>query len=84
MTEASRVQKLLTEQNAEIDRLKNRIQQLEKQLEPLGVYPLREIPEDELPSDQFYATPMVFSGNRVWPWPAKGVKLFAVLEGKDD
>ena len=29
MTEASRVQKLLTEQNAEIDRLKNRIEQLE-------------------------------------------------------
>jgi hypothetical protein len=82
MTEVSRVQKLLNRQNAEIDSLKNRIQQLEKQLEPLGVYPLREIPEDELPTDQIYATPMVFSGNRVWPWPAKGVTLYAALEGE--
>ena len=32
MTEASRVQKLLSEQNAEIDRLKNRIEQLEAAL----------------------------------------------------
>jgi predicted nuclease with TOPRIM domain len=82
MSEASRVQKMLNRQNAEIDSLKNRIQQLEKQLEPLGVYPLREIPEDELPTDQIYATPMVFSGNRVWPWPAKGVTLYAALEGE--
>jgi hypothetical protein len=32
MVEASRVQKLLTEQNAEIDRLKNRIEKLEAAL----------------------------------------------------
>ena len=32
MTEASRVQKLLTEQTAEIDRLKNRIEKLEAAL----------------------------------------------------
>ena len=32
MTEASRVQKLLNEQNAEIDRLKNRIEKLEAAL----------------------------------------------------
>jgi hypothetical protein len=32
MTEASRVQKLLTEQNAEIDRLKNSIEKLEAAL----------------------------------------------------
>ena len=32
MTESSRVQKLLAEQNAEIDRLKNRIEQLEAAL----------------------------------------------------
>jgi predicted nucleic acid-binding Zn-ribbon protein len=32
MTEALRVQKLLIEQNAEIDRLKNRIEQLEAAL----------------------------------------------------
>ena len=32
MTEASRVQKLLIEQNAEIDRLKNRIEKLEAAL----------------------------------------------------
>ena len=35
MTEASRVQKLLTEQNTEIDRLKNRIEQLEARVEEL-------------------------------------------------
>ena len=33
MTEASRVQKMLTEQNAEIDRLKNRIEKLEAALQ---------------------------------------------------
>lgn len=32
MTEASRVQKLLIEQNAEIDRLKNRVEELETAL----------------------------------------------------
>lgn len=32
MTEASRVQKMLNEQNAEIDRLKNRIEKLEMAL----------------------------------------------------
>ena len=32
MTEASRVQKLLNEQNAEIDRLKNRVKMLEAAL----------------------------------------------------
>jgi len=32
MTEASRIQKLLNEQNAEIDRLKNRIEKLEAAL----------------------------------------------------
>jgi hypothetical protein len=32
MTEASRVQKLLNEQNAEIDRIKNRIETLEAAL----------------------------------------------------
>ena len=32
MTEASRVQKMLNEQNAEIDRLKNRIKKLEAAL----------------------------------------------------
>ena len=35
MTEASRVQKLLTEQTAEIDRLKNRIEKLEAALREL-------------------------------------------------
>jgi predicted nuclease with TOPRIM domain len=84
MVEASRVQTLLIQQNDEINRLRNRIQQLEKQLEPLDVYQLREIPEDELPKDQIYAAPMVFSGNKVWPWPARGVTLYAALEGKDD
>ena len=33
MTEASRVQKLLVEQNAEIDKLKNRIEQLEAEVQ---------------------------------------------------
>jgi hypothetical protein len=41
MNEASRVQKLLTEQNAEIDRLKNRIEQLETAL--------RNIAEGDIP-----------------------------------
>ena len=36
MTEASRVQKLLNEQNAEIDRLKNRIEQLEAALRKIA------------------------------------------------
>ena len=36
MTEASRVQKLLTEQTAEIDRLKNRIEKLEAALRDLS------------------------------------------------
>ena len=36
MTEASRVQKLLNEQNAEIDRLKNRIEKLETALRDLS------------------------------------------------
>jgi hypothetical protein len=44
MTEASRVQKLLNEQNAEIDRLKNRIEKLEAAL--------REI--DEWAEEQCY------------------------------
>ena len=37
MTEASRVQKMLNEQNAEIDRLKNRIEKLEAALRGLVV-----------------------------------------------
>ena len=36
MTEASRVQKLLNEQNAEIDRLKNRIEKLEAALREIA------------------------------------------------
>ena len=36
MTEASRVQKLLAEQNVEIDRLKNRIEQLEVALRSIA------------------------------------------------
>ena len=36
MTEASRVQKLLTEQTTEIDRLKNRIEKLEAALRDLS------------------------------------------------
>jgi len=36
MTEASRVQKLLSEQNAEIDRLKNGIEKLEAALRDLS------------------------------------------------
>jgi hypothetical protein len=36
MTEASRVQKLLIDQNAEIDRLKNRIEQLEAALREIA------------------------------------------------
>lgn len=40
MSEASRVQKLLSEQNAEIDRLKNRIEKLEAALrEMMDTYP---------------------------------------------
>lgn len=35
MTEASRVQKLLIEQNAEIDRLKNRIEELKTALQKI-------------------------------------------------
>ena len=36
MTEASRVQKMLNEQNAEIDRLKNRIEKLEAALREIA------------------------------------------------
>ena len=39
MTEASRVQKLLTEQNAEIERLKNSIEKLEAALFNIYVAP---------------------------------------------
>ena len=45
MTEASRVQKLLTEQNAEIDRLKNSIEKLEAVLQKIK--DLHHGPEDD-------------------------------------
>jgi tmRNA-binding protein len=38
MTEASRVQKLLSDQNAEIDRLKNRIETLEAALADIQLH----------------------------------------------
>jgi len=46
MTEASRVQKLLNEQNAEIDRLKARIEKLEAALRAEGItipFPQRDL-----------------------------------------
>jgi len=48
MTEASRVQKLLAEQNIEIDRLKNRIQQLEAALARIAEHDLQAIAMDAL------------------------------------
>jgi len=48
MSEASRVQKLLIEQNAEIDRLKNRIEQLEAALRRIAQHDLQAIAIDAL------------------------------------
>ena len=48
MTEASRVQKLLAEQNIEIDNLKNRIEQLETALEKIAQHDMQAIAMDAL------------------------------------
>lgn len=48
MTEASRVQKLLAEQNIEIDNLKNRIEQLEAALEKIAQHDMQAIAMDAL------------------------------------
>jgi len=48
MTEASRIQKLLAEQNAEIDRLKSRIEKLETALTKIAEHDMQAIAIDAL------------------------------------
>jgi len=51
MTEASRVQKMLTEQNAEIDRLNRHIEQLEAALKKIAKHDMQAIAMDALRPD---------------------------------
>jgi len=74
MTEASRVQKMLAEQNAEIDSLKNRIEKLEAALRKIA-----DIEHEDLPK------PVGAAEGTLWVILAGCVEVAEkALEVKDD
>jgi len=68
---ADRIEKL----EAEVERLQN-----------IGNYGLRHImriQKGELPNDEVYGLPLIVEGNRVYPWPAENVELYAYWKRTD-
>ena len=66
-----------------MDAAADRIEKLEEEitrLQNIGHYGLRHIrrvKDGELPNGELYGLPLIVEGNRVYPWPAENVELYA-------
>lgn len=62
---ADRIEKLETE----IERLQN--------IRHYGLRHIMRVQKGELPNDEIYGLPLIVEGNKVYPWPAENVELYA-------
>ena len=60
----------------EIERLREEV----KTLRQNKWKPLIKVHSSDFPSDEYYGVPVCVSGNKVWPWLADNVVLYAALK----
>jgi dynactin complex subunit len=69
--------------------LNNRIEKLEAEVESLqnirhyGLRHIMRVQEGELPKDEVYGLPLFAEKNKVYPWPAENVELYAYWKRTD-
>ena len=67
----------------------DRIEKLEAEVESLqnirhyGLRHIMRVQEGELPKDEVYGLPLFAEKNKVYPWPAENVELYAYWKRTD-
>ena len=67
----------------------SRIEKLEAEVESLqnirhyGLRHIMRVQEGELPKDEVYGLPLFAEKNKVYPWPAENVELYAYWKRTD-
>ena len=72
-----------------MDAAADRIEKLEAEVESLqnirhyGLRHIMRVQEGELPKDEVYGLPLFAEKNKVYPWPAENVELYAYWKRTD-
>ena len=66
-----------------VDEAADRIEKLEEEVERLqnirhyGLRHIMRVKDGEVPNGEVYGLPLIVEGNKVYPWPAENVELYA-------
>jgi hypothetical protein len=73
---------VLGERDARIEKLEAEVESL-KNIRHYGLRHIMRVQEGELPKDEVYGLPLFAEKNKVYPWPAETVELYAYWKRTD-